>query len=147
MTVRTGPLEWTEPSIFFQKMNAIVAPLAQAGLGSPYPAPAGLVLLEHTGRRSRKTYKTPLLATVLGTRLLVSTFRGASAHWPKNLAAEPEVQVWVWGVARPYRAAVLQPGVDPPDVRDLPPWVGWLVHTGFPPWVEQGWTFAILQPV
>ncbi len=126
-------------------MNALVAPLAQLGLGSPYPLPAGLVLLEHTGRRSGKTYKTPLLATAMGSCLLVSTFRGARAHWPKNLAVEPEAKVWLWGVPRPCRAAVLQADVDPPDVSDHPPWVRWLVDTGFPPWVDQGWAFVILK--
>ena len=48
---------------FFRTLNAFVEPAVRMGFGSPWIVPVGAVVLETTGRRSGRSYRTPVLAT------------------------------------------------------------------------------------
>jgi hypothetical protein len=65
---------------FFRTLNTYLEPLISTGLGSPGVTPVGAVVLETTGRKSGRTYKTPVLASEFATLLLVSTVR---SRWAK----------------------------------------------------------------
>ena len=83
----------------FRMLNAVVLPLAKAGLGSPLPVGAGVVVLETTGRRSNLPRQVPLAATRLGDRITVSTVRKDS-QWVGNLEADRNAAVWLNGKRR-----------------------------------------------
>jgi hypothetical protein len=92
----------------FRALNAIVLPSIQRGFGAPCVAPWGLVVLEHTGRRSGQKYESPLLALRLGSRIVVSTFRNESSQWLRNLERTPDAHLWLNGERLPFRAQVLR---------------------------------------
>ena len=77
----------------------------KAGLGSPLPLGVGTVILESTGRVSGEPREVPVLALRFGDRVVVSTVRGAS-QWLKNLEADDQGAVWMWGERRPASARV-----------------------------------------
>lgn len=93
----------------FRALNKLVLPAVRAGLGSPLPVGAGLVVLETTGRVSGEPRQVPLVATRVGTRVTVSTVR-PSSQWVRNALADPDVAVWVGGRRRTGTASV-EPGV------------------------------------
>jgi deazaflavin-dependent oxidoreductase (nitroreductase family) len=95
---------------FFRTLNSYLEPLIRTGVGSPGLAPVGAVVLETTGRKSGRTYKTPVLASEFSDLLLVSTVRSKS-QWIKNLAATPQTQVWLRGETVPVTAYVVGPGL------------------------------------
>ena len=94
----------------FRALNAVVRPSIQRGSGSPCLSPWGLVVLEHTGRRTGRTYTSPLLAMRTGRRVLVTTYRTGRSHWIRNLEDRPETHLWMNGRRKPYRALVLGSG-------------------------------------
>src|SRR6187402_2221968 len=55
------------------------------GLWAPYLPPYAVVV--HTGRRSGKTYKSPVIAQRRGTTLSIPLLYGADAQWVKNVLA------------------------------------------------------------
>ncbi len=91
-------------------LNSVARPSIQRGLGSPCLVPWGLVVLEHKGRRTGRTYTSPLLAMRLGRRVLVTTYRKERSHWIRNLEKRPKTHLWMNGRRRPYRARVLGGG-------------------------------------
>lgn len=93
---------------FFRTLNSYLEPLIRTGVGSPGLSPVGAVVLETKGRKSGRTYKTPVLASEFADLLLVSTVRSGS-QWIKNLAATPQTQVWVRGQTVPVTAYVVGP--------------------------------------
>ena len=93
---------------FFRTLNTYLEPLISTGFGSPGLTPVGAVVLETTGRKSGRTYKTPVLASEFATLLLVSTVRSRS-QWIKNLAATPQTEVWIRGETVPVTAYVIGP--------------------------------------
>lgn len=110
----------------FQRLNARVEPRVRSGFASPGLLPAGLIVLETTGRRSGTTYRTPLLATLAPDGYLwVSTVLGRRADWLRNARANPEVRYWLQGRAREGRALVSAPGLPMPDLSELPPLTRW----------------------
>jgi deazaflavin-dependent oxidoreductase (nitroreductase family) len=98
---------------FFRTLNTYLEPLISTGLGSPGLTPVGAVVLETTGRKSGRTYKTPVLASEFATLLLVSTVRSRS-QWIKNLAATPQTKVWLRGQSVPVTAYVIGRGQSVP---------------------------------
>ncbi len=89
----------------FRALNSVVVPAVKAGIASPLPVGAGLVLLETTGRVSGQPRQVPLVATRLGKTVNVSTVRGSS-QWIKNLQAQPDASVWVAGRKRAATGSV-----------------------------------------
>lgn len=89
----------------FNALNSIVRPALRAGVGNPLPIGAGAVALETTGRRSGLTRTVPLLATRLGDTITVSTVRRDS-QWLRNVEADSDVGVWLYGQRRPATATV-----------------------------------------
>jgi hypothetical protein len=92
---------------FYRAINGVVEPAVRAGWGSPGCSPNTMIVLETTGRRSGRTYRTPLAATRLGDRIFVSTLRSGRSHWLKNLAATPEAGYWLAGRRHDAQASVL----------------------------------------
>lgn len=110
----------------FRGLNARVEPRVRSGFGSPGLLPTGLIVLETTGRRSGKPYRTPLLATLApGGYLWVSTVLGRRADWLRNAQANPDVRYWLKGRAREGRTLVSAPGLPMPDLSELPPLTRW----------------------
>ena len=101
----------------FGAINAVVLPGVQRGFGTPCLAPWGLVVLEHTGRRTGRTYEAPLLAVRLGRRVMVTTYRNARSHWVRNLEDQPETHLWLNGRRKPYRALILGGDTEQTEAR------------------------------
>ena len=105
---------------FFRTLNAFVEPAVQMGFGSPWIVPLGAVVLETTGRRSGRSYRTPVLAAEIEGHLLVSTVRASRSQWIKNTRAHPDVRYWLRGQEREATALVYAPGEAPADAQSLP---------------------------
>jgi deazaflavin-dependent oxidoreductase (nitroreductase family) len=86
-------------------MNRVVLPLVRRGVGSPLPIGIGLTVLETRGRKSGKLRQVPLVATRIGSKVNVSTFRSDS-QWIKNLEADPDAWVWLNGKKRSVTGSV-----------------------------------------
>lgn len=113
---------------FYRTLNRFAEPAVRAGLGSPCVLlPSGLIVLETTGRRSGRTYRTPVVATLFGGRLFASTVRGQSSQWLKNVAARPSLRYWLAGRLHDADAIVIAPDGPPPDFDALPPLLGPIV--------------------
>lgn len=89
----------------FRVLNRFVVPAVKAGLGSPLPIGAGLVVLETTGRSSGLPRQVPLVAARFGANVAVSTVRPKS-QWVRNLQADPQASVWVGGRKREGTATI-----------------------------------------
>jgi len=89
----------------FRTLNSVVRPAVLAGAGNPRPSGGGAVVLEVTGRVSGKPRQVPLLAARVGKRVVVSTVRSDS-QWLKNIEAEPQVVVHLYGKRRSGTASV-----------------------------------------
>ena len=130
----------------FHALNAVVRPSIQRGFGAPCLTPWGLVVLEHTGRRTGRKYSSPLWAMRMGRRVVVTTYRTGCSHWIRNLKHQPNTHLWMNGERRPVRAHVLNSGPrHGPDAmaervaRPLRPAVRALVAAGF--------AVSVLEPV
>jgi deazaflavin-dependent oxidoreductase (nitroreductase family) len=91
----------------FRALNAVVRPSIQRGFGSPCITPWGLVVLEHTGRRTGRQYQSPLLAMRMGRQVVVTTYRSERSNWIRNLQDQPRTHLWMNGERRPVRAHVV----------------------------------------
>ena len=89
----------------FRGLNRVVIPLVKAGIGSPLPFGAGIVVVETTGRNSGLAREVPLLAFRAGSKVVTSTVR-PNSQWAKNAAANSSVAVWVGGRKRTATADV-----------------------------------------
>ena len=128
---------------FFRTLNRFAEPIVRAGFGSPCIVPGGLIVLETTGRRTGRTYRTPVVATLFAGRIFVSTVRGRSAQWLKNLTAEPRLRYWQGGRLHDAEAKVYCPGGEAPDQREFPAVLGPLVPL-LARYVSLGAGFAVL---
>lgn len=118
---RASETTWTDrlQRQAFQALNAVARPSIQRGFGSPCLAPWGLVVLEHTGRRTGRTYESPLFALRLGRRVVVTTARTDGSQWIRNLEEQPETHLWMNGRRRPVRASVLREGTKPEEAMQF----------------------------
>ena len=96
---------------FFSTLNRFLEPVIRAGVGSPGLSPIGAIILETTGRKSGRTYRTPVLASEFDNFLVISTVR-ARSQWVKNLAVAPQTRVWLRGQSQPVSAYVIGSEVD-----------------------------------
>lgn len=122
----------------FRALNTVVRPSIQRGFGSPCLTPWGLVVLEHTGRRTGRKYTSPLMAIRMGRRVVVTTYRTGRSHWIRNLEDRPRAHLWMNGERRPVRAHVLNSsrrhepdGMAERVARPLRPAVRALMAAGF----------------
>jgi len=131
----------------FDSINSFVEPLVRAGFGSPCLWPVGAVVVEVTGRKSRRLINLPLMATVFGDHLIISTARGRRSQWIRNLAANPEVRYWIRGRPRSAHAFVFRKASERPDGFDRQPLEIRQIASLIAPWThESGMAFAILAP-
>ena len=107
------PLEAT----FFSAINRLTTPAVSAGFGSLWVLPAGLVVLEVTGRTSGEVRKVTVLAAEIGEFVVVSTLRIERSQWLRNILHSPEVRYWIRGQPRDAQALVVLPG-QAPAVKD-----------------------------
>ncbi len=128
---------------FYRVLNAWVEPAVRAGLFGPGPlTPAGLVVVETTGRKSGMVRATPLLAMRFGEAVVVATFRGERSHWARNMEAEPAVGYWLSGERNEGRATVVRAagaGVDGGGGVEA-------LAALLRPAAAFGWTLAIIVP-
>lgn len=84
----------------FKLMNqSLMVPMWRSGLGplfNIWPEVGGrIMVLQHTGRRSGKTYLTPLNYDVVDGDVYCLAGFGERADWYRNVMATPEVEVWL----------------------------------------------------
>jgi deazaflavin-dependent oxidoreductase (nitroreductase family) len=128
----------------FRTLNSVVEPVVRAGCFSPNLfAPTGLIVLETTGRRSGKAYRTPVLAMLMDGHLIVRTFRGERSHWFRNLRANPEVAYWLGGRKIRARATVHAPGEEC-QIEGLPAAAALGIAAAGMAVRMLGWRFAVL---
>ena len=130
---------------FFRMLNRVAEPMVRAGFGSPRIVPGGLLVLEHTGRKSGRRIRTPLAATRIQGHVIVGTFRGGRSQWVRNLAEDPKVRVWIGGRSRDLRAFVMHSEKRFREPKSLPTALRWLVRF-LVPYTRAGWAFAVLRP-
>ena len=104
----------------YRALNTVVRPSIQRGFGSPCVTPWGLVVLEHTGRRTGRQYRSPLLAMRVGRQVVVTTYRSKRSHWIQNLESQPRTHLWMNGERRPVHAHVMSSkrSVEPDGIAD-----------------------------
>jgi deazaflavin-dependent oxidoreductase (nitroreductase family) len=141
------PYQALEPfeAEFFRVLNAFVEPMVRAGLGSPGLWPTGAIVLETTGRKTGRTFNVPVVATLVGDLVVVSTVRRRS-QWVKNLASHPDLRYWMGGRAHDATAFVVTPGLQPSPSDEMPPLARSLVAGLVPLSNLWGASFAVLAP-
>jgi F420H(2)-dependent quinone reductase len=81
-------------------------------VGSALRKPAPTLLMDHVGKKSGRTYTTPLLYLLDGPNVVVVASTGGMAkdpQWYRNLMAHPDTQVQIRGDVRPVRARTASP--------------------------------------
>ena len=128
---------------FYRTLDTILRPIASSGVAAPGVSPVGLIVLETTGWRSGRSHRTPVLATALGDRLLVSTYRGRRSHWVQNLLRDPDLRYWTGAEPHAATACVVAPDAELPDGDSLPQaamaWLGCIADVS-------GCAFVVLTP-
>lgn len=129
----------------FRRLNAVVEPAVRNGVGSPFLAPASLIVLESIGFKSGKKRRTPLWSLGFGPYRVVSTARAERSFWVKNLINEPSVSFYLGGRRRSAQAFVIADGEVHGDTGFLSPALFKLVDV-FSDYALKGWVFALLIP-
>ena len=132
-------------STMFKMLNSVTEPLIRAGLGNPVCIPAGPIVLEITGRKTRRRYRVPVLAARFGSYLVIGTVRRRS-QWLKNLAGSANARFWLAGKLHKAKAIVIGPGLDEPEFDKLPFHISYLARILAPQSQLLGVGFAILVP-
>ena len=81
-------------------------------IGAGFRKPVPTLLLDHVGRKSGTTFRTPLLYLVDGRDLVVVASQGGlpkNPQWFPNLVASPDTTVQVRTERRPVRAHTASP--------------------------------------
>jgi hypothetical protein len=103
---------------FFSAINRLTEPAVRAGLGSLWVMPAGMVVLEVSGRRTGEIRRVPVLAAEIGEYVVVSTLRVQRSEWLRNVLANPDIRYWIRGRPHDARGLAILPGADLPEVED-----------------------------
>ncbi len=130
---------------FFRRLNSVIEPAVRKGIGSPRFSPTTLIVLESIGFKSGMPRRTPLLATRLGSHVLVSTFRGERSFWVRNLVQQPHIRFYLGGRSRKADAFVINEGKDSITTDELPATIRLLTRL-LRPYTKLGWVFAVLAP-
>jgi deazaflavin-dependent oxidoreductase (nitroreductase family) len=69
------------------------------GLWAPFLPP--WIMLQHTGRRSGRVYRTPMLASVNGDQLVIGVLYGTASDWVRNVLVADSASVIRLGRTRP----------------------------------------------
>jgi deazaflavin-dependent oxidoreductase (nitroreductase family) len=133
-------------SEFFRALNSLVEPVAKAGFFSPDRWPAGVIVLETTGRRTGQARSTPVMAIVIDGCAIVGTARGEHSDWFRNLQAAPNARYWLGGELHMGEALTFAPGQEQPSTDDLPPLIRDAVCGMLPAVDTMGCRFAVLVP-
>lgn len=128
---------------FFRALNQVVEPAVRRGIGAPWLAPVGLIVLETRGFKSGLPRRTPLLAFRAGDYVIVSTGRGQRSFWVKNLRKRPNATLFMNGRERKVRAFVMAPDKRYRRPAAVPEWVGRLLD-GLSTLTRSGWSLALL---
>jgi F420H(2)-dependent quinone reductase len=82
-------------------------------LGAGFRKPAPTLLLEHQGRKSGKTFVSPLLYITDHSNVIIVASAGGrteNPQWYRNLLAHPDVHIQIGPTRRPVRAVVASAG-------------------------------------
>jgi deazaflavin-dependent oxidoreductase (nitroreductase family) len=130
----------------FKATNGRIGSKWRVGAGFKKPVPT--LLLEHIGRKSGKTFTTPLLYMTDGANLVIVASQGGMAKnplWFGNLKANPETRVHLKGErARPVRARVASPAEKSelwPRLVDL-----YADYEKYQTWTDREIPVVILEP-
>ncbi|MEV6067907.1 nitroreductase family deazaflavin-dependent oxidoreductase [Nocardia sp. NPDC052001] len=74
-------------------------------------------IVEHTGRSSGKTYRTPVVALIENGALAITLNYGANSDWVRNIQAAGSADV----IHRGRRYRMTEPRITPADSPQLPP--------------------------
>jgi len=85
------------------------------GLWAPYLPPWTMVV--HTGRRSGKAYRTPVMASVHGDEIVFPLLYGPESDWVQNLLAAGQAEVIRTGRTRPIDSLRLVAKADAGSLR------------------------------
>ncbi len=77
-------------------LNDLLEPLIKMGFGAPPNLNAGMLVVETKGRITGRSLTLPLLGYLAYPYLVIGTVRPAS-QWMKNLHADDNPHVWLWG--------------------------------------------------
>lgn len=102
----------------FSALNRLVEPAVRAGFGSLWLLPIGLIVLETTGHKTGLPRRVPLLATMAGGHIVVSTLRVRQSRWLRNVLHTPDVRYWLRGQELRARAVVVMSGHDDAKMGD-----------------------------
>lgn len=79
--------------------QSMMLPFWRLGLGpliNAWPDVIGqIMVIQHTGRRSGKTYHTPVNYAIIGEDVYCMSGFGAASDWYKNVMAHPDVEIWL----------------------------------------------------
>ena len=81
-------------------------------VGAALRKPAPVLLLEHVGKKSGRSYTSPLLYLLDGPDVVVVASTGGMAkdpQWYRNLMARPDTQLQIRGDVRQVRARTASP--------------------------------------
>ena len=85
---------------------------AKFRVGAALRKPAPVLLLDHVGKKSGRSYTSPLLYLLDGPNVVVVASTGGMARdpqWYRNLMAHPDTQVQIRGDVREVRARTASP--------------------------------------
>lgn len=133
-------------SEFFRALNSLVEPAAKAGFFSPDRWPAGVIVLETTGRRTGNARSIPVMAIVIDGHAIIGTARGERSDWFRNLQASPDTRYWLGGELHEGRAMTFAPGQEQPSTEALPALVQDAVCGMLPAVEALGCRFVVLVP-
>ncbi len=129
---------------FFSGLNSVVEPYLRAGFGTPGFCANGIVLIETTGRKTGRIINVPLMAMSVGDVVIVSTVRARRSQWIRNVAANPEVRLWLRGRAHEARAFVIGDGARSTDRMRMPLRVRAIASMLHPLTITDNLAFAVL---